>query len=118
MQTAALIDVQNWNFCKPIFPGDTVYAITEVVDLKPHGRRHGHVSWYRQLINQKGEKVQEGTLVTLVMRRKPLSSRPVRADSGHLVSGNLDSVHLGVENASGDALLNPASEASLPVRML
>ena len=133
VQTAALIDVQNWNFCKPIFPGDTVYAITEVVDLKPHGRRHGHVSWYRQLVNQKGEKVQEGTLVTLVMRRKPLSSRPVRADSGHLVSGHLDSGHLdsghldsgrldsghlGAENASGDALLNPASEASLPVRML
>jgi acyl dehydratase len=83
VQTAALIEVRNWSFCKPIFPGDTVRAVTEVVDLKSHGRRHGQVHWYRQLLNQKGEKVQEGTLVTLVMRGKPLSTRPVRTDSAH-----------------------------------
>ncbi|MCY3007828.1 MAG: MaoC/PaaZ C-terminal domain-containing protein [Planctomycetota bacterium] len=83
VQTAALIDVRNWSFCKPIFPGDTLRAITEIVDIKPHGRRHGQVHWYRQLLNQKGEKVQEGTLVTLVMRAKPLSTRPVRTDSAH-----------------------------------
>jgi hypothetical protein len=41
--------------------------------LKPHGRRHGEVHWYRQLINQDGQKVQEGILVTLVSRRVPLS---------------------------------------------
>jgi acyl dehydratase len=83
VQTAALIEVRNWSFCKPIFPGDTVRAATEVVDLKSHGRRHGQVHWYRQLLNQNGEKVQEGTLVTLVMRGKPLSTRPVRTDSAH-----------------------------------
>lgn len=83
VQTAALIEVRNWSFCKPIFPGDTVRAVTEVVDLKSHGRRHGQVHWYRQLLNQKGEKVQEGTLVTLVMRGKPLSTRPVRTDPAH-----------------------------------
>jgi hypothetical protein len=83
VQTAALIEVRNWSFCKPIFPGDTVRAVTEVVDLKSHGRRHGQVHWYRQLLNQNGEKVQEGTLVTLVMRGKPLSTRPVRTDSAH-----------------------------------
>ena len=83
VQTAALIEVRNWSFCKPIFPGDTVRVVTEVVDLKSHGRRHGQVHWYRQLLNQKGEKVQEGTLVTLVMRGKPLSTRPVRTDSAH-----------------------------------
>jgi acyl dehydratase len=83
VQTAALVDVQNWSFSKPIFPGDSVYAVTQIVELKPHGRRHGQVSWYRKLVNQKGEKVQEGTLVTLVMRRVPLSTRPVRADAPH-----------------------------------
>jgi acyl dehydratase len=83
VQTAALIEVRNWSFCKPIFPGDTVRAVTEVVDLKSHGRRHGQVHWCRQLLNQNGEKVQEGTLVTLVMRGKPLSTRPVRTDSAH-----------------------------------
>jgi acyl dehydratase len=83
VQTAALVDILNWNFCKPIFPGDSIHVITRVVELKPHGRRHGQVFWHRQLINQRGEKIQEGTLVTLVMRRTPLSTRPVRADAPH-----------------------------------
>jgi len=110
VQTAALVDVQNWNFCKPIFPGDTVYAVTEVVGLKPHGRRHGQVSWYRKLINQKGEKVQEGTLVTLVMRRVPLSTRPVRADSPHRVADADVSSSVLIPGAESDS--EPSLEAS------
>lgn len=110
VQTAALVDVQNWNFCKPIFPGDAVYAVTEVVGLKPHGRRHGQVSWYRKLINQKGEKVQEGTLVTLVMRRVPLSTRPVRADSPHRVADADVSSSVLIPGAESDS--EPSLEAS------
>lgn len=110
VQTAALIDVRNWNFCKPIFPGDTVHAVTEIVELKPHGRRHGQVCWYRQLINQNGEKVQEGTLVTLVMRRTPLSSRPVRADAPHLVKESAVPSDLV---ASSDTVV-PASSVAVP----
>ena len=70
--TAALVDIQGWSFIKPIFVGDVVRAVTEIIDLKPKGRRHGEVHWYRQLINQKGEKVQDGILVTLVSRRVAL----------------------------------------------
>ena len=70
--TAALVDIRGWSFIKPIFVGDVVRAVTEIIDLKPKGRRHGEVHWYRQLINQKGEKVQDGILVTLVSRRVPL----------------------------------------------
>lgn len=80
VQTAALINIQSWNFCKPVFVGDTVYAITEVIDLKPRGRRHGEVHWYRQLINQDGEKVQDGILITLVSRRVPLPTKRSRVD--------------------------------------
>jgi 3-hydroxybutyryl-CoA dehydratase len=78
VKTAALVDIRSWTFLKPLFPGDSVHVITEIVDLKPHGRRHGQVHWHRQLINQKGEKVQEGVLVTLVSRTSPLSTSPVR----------------------------------------
>lgn len=81
VQTAALINIQSWNFCKPVFVGDSVRAITEVIDLKPRGRRHGEVHWYRQLINQDGEKVQDGILVTLVTRRVPLPTKRSRIDS-------------------------------------
>lgn len=83
VKTAALVDIRSWTFRKPLFPGDSVHVVTEIVHLKPHGRRHGEVHWYRQLINQKGEKVQEGVLVTLVSRTAPLTTRPVRASEGH-----------------------------------
>jgi acyl dehydratase len=78
VKTAALVDIRTWTFLKPLFPGDEVHVVTEIVDLKPHGRRHGQVHWYRQLINQKGEKVQEGVLVTLVSRTAPLTTRPIQ----------------------------------------
>ncbi len=73
--TAALVDIRSWSFTKPVFIGDVVQAVTEVIDLKPRGRRHGEVHWYRQLLNQKGEKVQDGILVTLVSRRVPLPNK-------------------------------------------
>lgn len=78
VRTAALVDIRSWSFLKPLFPGDSVHVITEIVDLVPHGRRHGEVHWFRQLINQKGERVQEGVLVTLVSRRSPLTTQPMQ----------------------------------------
>jgi acyl dehydratase len=82
VKTAALVDIRSWTFLKPLFPGDSVHVITEIVDLKPHGRRHGQVHWQRQLINQKGDKIQEGILVTLVSRSAPLTNNPVRHEQG------------------------------------
>ena len=73
--TAALIDIRSWTFIKPVFVGDVLQVVTEIIDLKPRGRRHGEVHWYRQLLNQKGEKVQDGILVTLVSRRVPLPNK-------------------------------------------
>lgn len=100
VRTAAFVDVRNWNFLKPVFPGDTVHVLTEIVDLKAHGRRHGQVHWYRQLINQRGEKVQDGILVTLVSREQPISTKPRRADAAHSVPGlvpRIEEVLLPVE---------------------
>ena len=75
VMTAALIDIRNWQFSKPVYVGDVVKAVTEIIDLKPRGRKHGEVHWYRQLLNQNGERVQEGILVTLVTRRVPLPTK-------------------------------------------
>ena len=83
VNTSAFIDIRSWNFCKPVFPGDSVHVVTEVIDLKPHGRRHGEVHWYRQLLNQRGEKVQDGILVTLVARESPLANKAKRLDAAH-----------------------------------
>jgi len=68
MKTTAFIRLEQWQFLKPIHIGDTLHVRTEVVGLKEHGRRHGEVTWKRQLLNQRGEVTQEGVFVTLVAR--------------------------------------------------
>ncbi len=95
--TAALVDIRSWSFTKPVFVGDVVRAVTEIIDLKPRGRRHGEVHWYRQLFNQNGEKVQDGILVTLVSRRVPLPTKksspsPSRVTEESIQSTNEETV--------------------------
>jgi acyl dehydratase len=64
--TVAFVSVRDWNFLKPIFFGDTVHALTEVIEKRPHGRRRGKIVWERQLVNQEGIVVQRGVFETLV----------------------------------------------------
>lgn len=72
VMTSAFVSIKSWSFTKPVYIGDRVHVATEVLDLKPHGRRHGEVHWHRRLINQDGQTVQEGIFITLVTRKVPL----------------------------------------------
>lgn len=69
VETVALLGISDWKFHHPIFFDDTVHSITSVVSLEGKGRRRGRVTWHRQLVNQEGRVVQEGTLVTLIATR-------------------------------------------------
>ena len=95
--TAALVDIRGWSFCKPVYVGDVVRAVTEIIDLKPRGRRHGEVHWYRQLVNQDGEKVQDGILVTLVTRRVALPTKKAIQTSNRVADST-------VQNASEETV--------------
>jgi 3-hydroxybutyryl-CoA dehydratase len=66
VRTIALVRVDNWSFHRPVFIGDTLHVVTEVESITPRGRRSGEVVWFRKLINQRGECVQSGRIVTLV----------------------------------------------------
>lgn len=66
VHTVAFTEVRQWRFLQPIFFGDSVHTVTEVVELTPKGRRRGEVLWRRQLVNQRDQVVQEGELVTIV----------------------------------------------------
>ncbi len=66
MATAAFVSLRDWKFLKPIYFGDTVHVVTEVIEKRQHGRRRGEVIWHRQLINQDGHAVQSGVFETLV----------------------------------------------------
>lgn len=69
MHTAAFMRVVEWKFLHPIYFGDTVHVVTEVVDKQPGGRKHGLVVWRRQLVNdENGIVVQQGVFETLVKR--------------------------------------------------
>jgi acyl dehydratase len=64
----ALLELR-WTFVAPIRPGDTVRARVRVVErrLSSAGDR-GVVTFAIELGNQRGEVVQEGTLIELIRR--------------------------------------------------
>ncbi|RMF44150.1 MAG: dehydratase [Planctomycetota bacterium] len=98
VRTIAFVRILEWNFERPIFIGDTVHAVTEVESVSPKGRKSGEVVWFRQLINQRGERVQHGRLVTLVSSRQflPRKSRARKI----------------VESGNGSAPADTAAKAS------
>lgn len=73
--TVALVAIREWEFLKPVFVGDTLHVITEVVGKQAKGRRAGRVTWKRSLVNQRGVVVQQGYFDTLVATS---SEPPVR----------------------------------------
>jgi len=74
VDTVAMIDINGWRFRSPIYVGDEVHVVTEVASVADHGRKHGQVQWYRKLVNQRGEIVQDGMLTTIVKRRTTLAA--------------------------------------------
>lgn len=99
VHTTALLNIQSWQFRKPIFVGDQIHAVTEVKALQERGRRHGEVEWYRKLVNQRGEIVQDGIFTTLVEREALVSvkqSKRLRIDNAE----NTAAPHASNESAT------------------
>src|SRR5262249_40298003 len=70
MRTLAFMTIREWSFRGPVFPGDTVRVRTRVLEKQGRARgRRGIITWHRQVFNQQGKVVQEGTTVTLVEGR-------------------------------------------------
>lgn len=66
VRTDAFVSVHQWHFLRPVFFGDTVHAVAEVIEKCERTRRRGRVVWKRCLVNQHGDIVQEGIFETLV----------------------------------------------------
>jgi len=56
----AILVSQDLRFKRPVHPGDTVIATSEVVELIPESRR---LRWRNTIVNQRGEVVVEGEAV-------------------------------------------------------
>jgi 3-hydroxybutyryl-CoA dehydratase len=66
VNTLAFTAVRNWEFCRPLFFGDTVFVETKCLEKISAGRRAGKVVWHRRLLNQTNQVVQQGVFETLV----------------------------------------------------
>ena len=65
--TVAFLSIENWEFVKPVFFGDTIHVRNTVMALEPRSRgRRGIVTWKKTVVNQKGQIVQQGTTKTMV----------------------------------------------------
>jgi acyl dehydratase len=70
VRTLAFLAILEWSFLEPIFFGDTLRVVSEVVKVEPRARgRRGVVTWRRSLVNQRGAVVQQGITQTLVEGR-------------------------------------------------
>lgn len=98
VRTIAFLKIENWEFRKPIYVGDTVHAETEVIDKRTNGRRTGYVTWRRQLVNQAGEVVQSGVFHTLV---SVAAVQRVRKDVAPSLPAATSATHSQIKRAAG-----------------
>lgn len=65
------LEIRSWRFRKPVFPGDTIRAVTEVAELRETSKPDRGVMVQRiEVLNQGDELVQDGEFVTLLRRRQ------------------------------------------------
>jgi acyl dehydratase len=77
MRTLAFMNIREWHFREPVFPGDTIRVRTRVLETEVRARgRRGVISWQRQVVNQTGNVVQQGVVLTLVEGRAATGDKP------------------------------------------
>jgi len=68
--TIAFREISEWKFSKPVFIGDTVHVMLEVVDLKPARRLGGGVVSIKvDVRNQRDETVMRGVWAVIMASR-------------------------------------------------
>ncbi|CAB4943727.1 unannotated protein [freshwater metagenome] len=66
----AFAEVKSWVFKRPVFIGDTITAVTTVIESRPTSKdTQGVVEQRVDVVNQDGEIVQTGVFVTLIATR-------------------------------------------------
>ena len=66
----ALLELRGWRFLKPVFSGETIVVVTTIVERRETSRPdQGVVVQGVEVVNQDGETVQSGELVSLIASR-------------------------------------------------
>ncbi len=73
----AFLEIRSWRFLRPVFPGDTVRARSEVIERREtKDPTRGVVVQRVEVFNQREEMVQAGELVLLVRRKASEATVP------------------------------------------
>ncbi|PLC55530.1 dehydratase [Pollutimonas nitritireducens] len=72
----AMLGFRNWNFLKPLLVNDTIFLRLTITAIEPgKNGNSGKLGRRFQLINQRGEVVQEGESDVLVLTREGAQAR-------------------------------------------
>jgi acyl dehydratase len=67
VRTIAFLAIRDWRFAGPIASGDVVHIRNRVEAVTPRGvGRRAEVRWRVEVVNQRDEVIQAGTIVSLV----------------------------------------------------
>lgn len=67
----AMLSLREWKFLKPIFVGDTLHLVLDILAVNPGtSMRVGAIDRRLQLVNQNGETVQDGSSEVLVLKKQ------------------------------------------------
>ena len=84
MRTLAFLSIKDWKFLEPVFIGDTIRVKAKVMEIEERARgRRGVITWSRQILNQHGKPVEEGTIITLVEGRHRHQESGVRGQESN-----------------------------------
>jgi acyl dehydratase len=76
VDTLAFLAILEWRFHRPILLGDTIHGLARIDAVEPRANgRRAVVTWYRSILNQDGQLVQDGRTQTLVRGRARDPSR-------------------------------------------
>jgi len=62
--------IDNMRFRSPVYIGDTIYAVCEVIDKKVKDDNYGVIKFLMKAVNQKGELLQQGEWSLLMLRKR------------------------------------------------
>lgn len=72
--TIALLSIKEWKFLGPIYFGDTIHIEFEITMMRETSKPDtGIMERLMRVVNQRGETVQSGEMVTMVRRRPSVS---------------------------------------------
>lgn len=68
----AFAEIRSWRFAAPVFIGDTIHAVNEIIELRGTSNPDRGIMVQKvDVLNQHGQIVQTGEMVNMCKRPKP-----------------------------------------------